>query len=58
MKKLNWYQWTAIGLIAAIVIAFVVLHLVQPVVSYAFTEILCLGSAVLGGVAGYLIGKH
>lgn len=55
MKNLNWKQWTAIGIIAAVVVTAVVLHFVQPEVSYAFTEFVSLGTFVLGGVAGYLL---
>ena len=58
MKKLTWQQWTAIGIIAAVVIAGVVLHLVQPQVSYAFTELAVACAFVLGGVAGYLLKKN
>ena len=57
MKKLTWQQWTAIGITAAVVITGVVLHFVQPQVSYAFTEAMTLGGFVLGGVAGYLLKK-
>ncbi len=55
---MNWKKWTAIGIIAAVVIAFIVLHLVQPEVTYAFTEMLCAGAFILGGVAGYFISKY
>lgn len=55
MKKWNWKQWTGFGLVCAVVIAFVVLHLVQPAVSYAFCECMTAGAFVVGGVAGYLL---
>ena len=55
MKNWNWKQWTGFGLICAVVIAFIVLHLVQPVVSYAFCECLAAGTFVIGAVAGYLL---
>ena len=58
MKNLTWQQWTAIGITAAVVITGIVLHLVQPAVSYAFTEMMAVGSFVLGGVAGYLLKKN
>lgn len=54
MKKLTWQQWTAIGILVAVVITGVVLHLVQPTVSFAFTEIIGAGGFVLGAVSGYL----
>ena len=57
MKNFTWKQWTAIGVIAAVVITLVVLHLVQPVITFAWTEVFCAGSFILGGVAGYLIKK-
>ena len=58
MKNWNWKQWTAFGIICAIVIAAVVCHLVQPAVSYAWLEVVSLCTAALGGVAGYFIGKN
>lgn len=57
MKNWTWKQWTAVGIIAAVVIAAVVLHFVQPVISYALAEAMTLGGFVLGGVSGYLISK-
>ncbi len=58
MKKLTWQQWTAIGIIAAVIIAAVVLHLVQPQVSYAFFEIGAVVMFALGVVSGYLLKKN
>lgn len=55
MKKLTWQQWTAIGILAAVVITGVVLHFTQPSVSYAFTEAMVAGGFVAGGIAGYLL---
>lgn len=55
MKKLNWKQWTAIGITVAVVIAGVVLHFVQPEVSYAFTEAVAAGSFVVGGGVMWLL---
>lgn len=58
MKTLNWKQWTAIGITAAVVITGLVLHFVQPVVSYAFTEAMTLGGFLIGGVTGYLLKNN
>lgn len=55
MKKLTWQQWTAIGILVAVIITGVVLHFVQPIVSYAFTEAMTAGGVVVGTVAGYLL---
>ena len=57
MKNWNWKQWTAFGIVVAIIIAAVVCHLVQPVVTYAWLELVAGGTFALGGVAGYLVGK-
>lgn len=57
MKNWTWKQWTALGVIAAVIIAAVVCHLVQPTVTYAWLEIVSAGTFVLGGVAGFLFGK-
>lgn len=57
MKNWNWKQWTAFGLIVALIIAAVVCHLVQPVVSYALLEMVAAGTFVLGGVVTYLFTK-
>lgn len=56
MKK--WQKWTAIGISAAVVIALVVLHFVQPEVSYAYLEAAAFVSFLLGGTAGYLACKY
>ena len=58
MKNWNWKQWTALGIIAAVVIAAVVCHLVQPAVSYAWLEMIAVGTFVLGGVTGWLLKDH
>lgn len=55
MKNWNWKQWTAIGIIAAVIIAAVVLHLVQPTVSYAFLEITAVVTFLLGLASGWLL---
>ena len=57
MKNLTWQQWTAIGVVTAFIIAAIVLHFVQPKVSYAFTEAASALTFVVGGVAGYLFAK-
>ena len=58
MKNWTWKQWTALGLTAAVVIAAVVCHLVQPQVTYAWLEIVACGTFVLGAVTGYLLKKN
>ena len=55
MSKFTWQQWTAIGILAAAVITLVVLHFVQPEVSYAFTEAMTAGGVIVGGVVGYML---
>jgi len=55
---MNWKKWVGIGVAAAVVICGIVLHLVQPTVSFAWTELMCAGTFVGGGVAGYLLGKY
>ena len=57
MKNWTWKQWTAFGVIASVIIAAVVCHLVQPEVTYAWLEMVAAGTFVLGGVAGFLLGK-
>ena len=54
---MNWKKWTAIGVAAATVITGVVLHLIQPECSWAWTELIALGTFVAGGVAGWLGAK-
>ena len=58
MKNWTWKQWTALGLIAAVVITLVVLHFVQPTVSYAFTEVMTAGGVAVGVLIGYLLKKN
>lgn len=58
MRNWNWKQWTGFGVAAATLVTFVVLHLVQPQVSYAWTEVMCAGTFILGGVAGFLLRSH
>ena len=57
MKNWSWKQWTAFGIIVAVVIAAVVCHLVQPVVTYAWLEMIAGGTFGLGLLAGIFIGK-
>ena len=58
MSKWNWKQWTALGVIVAVIIAAVVCHLVQPTVSYAWLEAVSLGTFALGALTGYLLKKN
>lgn len=58
MKNWTWKQWTAIGIIAAVVIAAVVCHLVQPQVTYAWLEMVAGGTFVLGALVGYWLKKN
>lgn len=55
MKNLTWQQWVAIALLAAVIITLIVLHFVQPNVSYAFTEAMAGAGVIVGGVIGYLL---
>lgn len=55
MKNLNWKQWTGIGVIAAVVIIFVIMHLVQPQLSYAWHECIYAISFILGAFASYMV---
>jgi hypothetical protein len=57
MKNWTWKQWAALGVIAAVITAAVVCHLVQPTVTYAWLEIFSACTFVLGGIAGFLFGK-
>jgi hypothetical protein len=58
MKNWTWKQWTALGIIAAVVIAAVVCHLVQPQVTYAWLEMVAGGTFVLGALVGYWLKKN
>jgi putative flippase GtrA len=57
MKNWNWKRWTAFGIIAALIITMVVLHLVQPQVTYSFAEIMTAVGTVVGFIAGYLFKR-
>lgn len=52
---MNWKKWVAVGITAAVVITGIILHLVQPTISFAWTELMCACAFVAGGVSGYLI---
>jgi peptidoglycan/LPS O-acetylase OafA/YrhL len=58
MKNWTWKQWTAVGVIAAVVIAAVVCHLVQPQVTYAWLEMVAGGTFVLGALVGSWLCKN
>ena len=60
MKDLvkDWKFWLVFGIVAAIIIAAVVCHLVQPKVTYAWLEVVSAFTFVLGGVAGGFIGSY
>ena len=55
MKNWNWKQWTGFGIMVAVIITLVVLHFVQPVISYAFAEAMTAGGVILGGISGYML---
>ena len=60
MKDLvkSWKFWLVVAIVAAIIIAAVVCHLVQPEVTYAWLEIVATFTCVLGCVCGWLIGNY
>jgi hypothetical protein len=58
MKNWTWKQWTALGIIAVVIIAAVVCHLVQPQVTYAWLEMVAGGTFVLGALVGYWLKKN
>jgi len=55
MKNWNWKQWTAFSLIIVVIITMIVLHFIQPVISYAFAEAMVIGGFILGICVGYMI---
>lgn len=57
LKNLSWQQWTGIGIIAAVIIVIIILHFVQPKVSFAFAEIATIVGFLLGGFSAYLFNK-
>jgi hypothetical protein len=58
MKNWTWKQWTAIGIILAVVITAFICHLVQPQVTYSLFEIINGGVFILGVLAGYWLKKN
>ena len=58
MKNWTWKQWTALGIIAAVIIAAIVCHLVQPQVTYAYFEMVSGGTFLLGILTGYWLKKN
>lgn len=58
MKNWNWKQWTGFGIVGAVAVTSVVLHLVQPTVSYAWTEVMSLAGFGIGLVAGYMFKRN
>lgn len=57
MKNWNWKQWTAFGIVVALVITFGIIHLVQPQVSYAWLEVMSFINFGGGVAVGYLLKK-
>lgn len=53
-----WKKWLVVAIVAMIIIAIVVLHLVQPKITYAFAEVLIAIAFIIGGVAGWLANKY
>ena len=58
MKNWNWKQWTAFGIIVAVIITAIVCHLKQPEVTHAWLEIVAGVMFVLGCIAGYFLKKN
>ena len=57
MKTWTWKERICFGLVFTLVIAIIVLHFVQPIVSYALLEFACCGTGIITFIAGYLFGK-
>jgi hypothetical protein len=57
MKDLlrNWKFWLVVAIVAAVVIAAVVCHLVQPKVTYAWLEIVSAFTFLSGVAVGCII---
>lgn len=53
MKNWTWKEWTALGLVAAVIVAEVVSIFVAP-----WAALLGACTAVLSGIAGFIAGKH
>lgn len=58
MEWKNWKLWVVVAIIAAVVIAAVVCHLVQPQVSYAWLEVVSAFTFIIGGVCVGLICNY
>lgn len=60
MKDLfkSWKFWLVVAIVAAVIIAAVVCHLVQPKVTYAWLEIVSAFTFVLGCVATALVDNY
>ena len=57
MTTNNRRKWVAVSITIAIVALGIVLHLVQPNVTYAMAELMCAFTFIGGAVAGYFYGK-
>lgn len=58
MEKWTWKQWTSMVLIILTILSCVIMHLVQPQVSYAFAETMTLIGVIVGFIAGYLFKRE
>jgi len=54
----NWKLWLVVAVVAAIIIAAVVCHLVQPKVTYAWLEMVSIFTFALGCAAGALVDNY
>lgn len=57
-KNFSWQQWTGVALFVAVVVTLIVLHFVQPTVSYALTEAFTCCGFLVGLVSGFLVAKR
>ena len=57
MKTWTWKERICFGIVFALVIAIIVLHFVQFVVSYTLLEFACCGIGIIAFVTDYLFGK-
>lgn len=57
MKNFSWQQWVAISLIIVVIITAIVLHLIQPNISFLFTDLIALLSFALGVLVDRLLVK-
>ena len=58
MEWKNWKLWVMVAILAAMVIAAVVCHLVQPKVTYAWLEVVSAFTFVIGCSAGALVDNY